>query len=519
MKKLRKYHKWPSLIVGFFLLLFCTSGIIMNHRSVFASLNFPRQLLPGDYHYKNWNLASVKSFLTLNDDSLLAYGNVGIWKTDKQMTEFKDFNAGFGKGIDHRKIFTMAKTSNNRLFAGTLFGLYEYNNNLNKWVKINLPVEDPRIVKVLENNGKLIILSRSEMWEMDLAGKKTIKTIEIPASSDYSGRVGMFRTFWVIHSGELFGTVGKLIVDLVGLSVIFMTLSGFFYTFLPKFSKSIKDKTLKKLRKTNRKTINWHTLLGVYGIPFLLITVITGMFLRPPLLIPIVNKEIAAIPGSELATENAWHDKLRDITYDTVFNRFIISTSEGFISFDNKSGKSVTQKFQIQPPVSVMGINAFEHLGGGDYLVASFSGIYRWNPATGNSIDMITGMPVTGIDEGNPFGRVAVAGIYMEGSTAKAILDYGSGWMNLKPGLKPQMPEIISNQPISWWNLALEIHTGRIFSFLFGNFYILYVPLMGLTVLLILVTGFLMYWKSKKRKEKSVKHGNTQLERSAKSTV
>lgn len=491
----------------------------MNHRSIFASLNFPRYLMPGDYQYKNWNLASIKGFLPLDDTEMLAYGNVGIWKTNSQFTEFRDFNTGFPRGIDYRKVFCMAKVENGRLFAGTLFGLYEYNSKNASWQKIKLPVDNQRVVKLLEHNNKLIVLTRSEMWEMSLEKTPEFQSINVPATEDHEGKAGMFRTLWVIHSGEIFGLTGKLIVDLVGLSVIFMTLTGFFYFFLPKFAKKIKENSRKKLQRLNRKTINWHTLIGVYGIPILLITTLTGMFLRPPLLIPIANKEMAAIPGTILANENVWHDKLRDVVFDSATNEYILSTSEGFISLNVNSTTPVARKMNAQPPVSVMGINAFEYLGSGEYLVASFSGIFKWNLVTGTTTDLITGLPVTGQSNGNPFGSVAVAGVYMKDNQPIAFMDYGAGWMNLVPQNKPEMPSVISRQPVSWWNVALEVHTGRIFAFLIGDFYILYVPLMGILVLLILITGFLMYWKSKKRKLKAKENGNTELIQSAKSTV
>ncbi len=476
--------------------------------------------MPGNYHYKNWNLASVKGFLPINDHELLTFGNTGIWKTNRKFSSFEDFNQGFPKGIDNRKIFTMALTENNRLFAGTLFGLFERDFANDRWNKVNLPEDNPRIVKVLEKDGNLLVMSRSELWQLPLhtQGNEALQQIEIPPTDDHKGKAGMFRTFWVIHSGEIFGLTGKLIVDLVGLAVIFMTITGYFYFFLPKFSKKIRETLRKRLQKLNRKTINWHTLIGVWGFPILLVTVTTGMFLRPPLLIPIANKEMSAIPGTILATENVWHDKLRDIIYDSVSEQYLISTSEGFISLDLRNNEPVSKKIIYQPPVSVMGINAFEPLGDGDYLVASFSGIYRWNPTTGQSFDFITGLPANASEGGRPFGSVAVAGVYMEGKTPVALLDYGAGWVNLTPGIKPAMPEVIASQPISWWNLALEIHTGRIFEFFTGDFYILYVPLMGITTLVILVTGLLMYLKSLKRKKsKSVSHGSNKLERSAQS--
>lgn len=511
MKTLRKFHKWPSLIVGLFIILFCLSGVIMNHRDFFSPFDFPRYLLPSDYKYYNWNLASVKGFLKLNNHEQLAYGNVGIWKTDMNLETFKDFNNGFPKGSAHRKIFTMIKTSDGSIFAGTLFSLYKYNTSEQKWVEINLPVKNPRTVKLLEKDGNLIILTRSELITMNLVGQTSFTKIEVPATENHSGESSLFRTLWVIHSGEIIGFGGKIVVDLLGISVIFIVLSGFFYSFLPTFTKRVKETTKKKLKIFNKHSIKWHTWIGLVGLPIFLITTITGMFLRPPLLIPIANKYVKSIPGTELSHENVWYKKFRDVIIDTATNDYIISTSEGFIRLETTDHGNITSFMQVQPPVSVMGINAFEDLGKGNFLVASFSGIYNWNIHENHVTDMITGMPASHSTGGNPFGSIAVAGVYMNDNIPAAVLDYEAGWVNLTPGTKPEMPKIISSQPISLWNLALEVHTGRIFNFLFGDFYILYVPLMGIAILVICITGFFMWLKPRSAKSKKKSHASNKI--------
>jgi len=106
LKWFRKYHKWPGLIFALFILLFSVSGIILNHRDLFSSVDNYRKWIPGSYHYKNWNLAAVKSVVSLPDDSLLVFGNIGIWKTNTGFTGFRDFNKGFPNGIDNRKIYS-----------------------------------------------------------------------------------------------------------------------------------------------------------------------------------------------------------------------------------------------------------------------------------------------------------------------------------------------------------------------------------------------------------------------------
>ena len=59
--------------------------------------------------------------------------------------------------------------------------------------------------------------------------------------------------------------------------------------------------------------------------------------------------------------------------------------------------------------------------------------------------------------------------------------------------------KVISDTPISLWNVALEIHTGRIYQSLIGDFYVLIVPLTGLFVLFILISGFIVWLKIRKK--------------------
>ena len=51
----RKHHKWFGLIMAVFLILFCVSGIILNHRQFFSDCQISRGWLPETYRYRNWN--------------------------------------------------------------------------------------------------------------------------------------------------------------------------------------------------------------------------------------------------------------------------------------------------------------------------------------------------------------------------------------------------------------------------------------------------------------------------------
>ncbi|HDR52480.1 MAG TPA: PepSY domain-containing protein, partial [Mariniphaga anaerophila] len=144
IKTFRKLHKWPGIVIAFFAILFAVSGIVMNHRETFSSIDISRNLLPSNYSYDNWNLAAVRGSLPLHNNSLLIFGNIGIWKTTENLENFADFNQGFPKGIDGRKIYSVVQFNNN-LFAGTHFGLYRRNGNeAGDWQKIDLPVKQER---------------------------------------------------------------------------------------------------------------------------------------------------------------------------------------------------------------------------------------------------------------------------------------------------------------------------------------------------------------------------------------
>lgn len=503
MKTLRKYHKWPSLIIGFFLLLTAISGIIMNHRDWFADVNFPRQLLPPGYHYKNWNLAALKGNIILNDSSYLVFGNTGIFRTDRQFSTFTDFNKGLGRGIDRRKIFTMLHSENGNLYAGTLFGLYHYTTNTDSWEYFRLPEKSPRVVRIEQHDSLIYVMTRSRLYTFPDGSEDMhrLSEILIPRSENDDGKVGLFRTLWIIHSGELMGLPGKILVDLVGLALIFIVFSGYYYTFLPDLARKSGEKLKKRLKQINRFSINWHNNLGVYGIVFLLVTTITGMFLRPPLLIPIAYSRVSPIPGTILRHANPWHDKLRDMVIDTASGSIIVSGSEGFFRF--RPGDTLSRTFAVQPEVSVMGITAFEHLPEGGWLVASFSGIYHWLPEQNRVTDYVTGLPYRGSQRGNPFGALAISGIIRENDKPIAMTDYQAGWLPLnRSRLRPEMPEEIRGLPVSLWNFALEVHTGRIFSVFLSDFYILYVPLLGLTTLLILISGLWLWIRLLKNKRK-----------------
>jgi len=214
LQKLRKFHKWPGIVITLFVIVFSLSGIFMNHRELISSIDISRKVLPADYSYQNWNKGAVKSVCELGGDSALVYGNIGIWLSTDHFQTFQDWNAGFPRGIDNRKISKILKTPDGKLFAGTYFGLFQYAYGAKQWTKIPLPVSEERITDLILKQNELLVQTRSFLLKS--SDGISFYPLVIPAPEGYDGKASLFKTLWLLHSGEIWGHVGKLIVDFFG---------------------------------------------------------------------------------------------------------------------------------------------------------------------------------------------------------------------------------------------------------------------------------------------------------------
>ncbi len=503
IKIFKKLHKWPAIVIAFFAIVFAFSGIIMNHRQLFSPIDVSRNLLPSNYTYNNWNLAAVRGSVEIDSTSNLMYGNIGIWKTDDDFKTFEDFNQGFPKGIDNRKIYSVIQYKN-MLIAGTQLGLYKRNIGSN-WEKVKLEVHEDRIADLALKEDTLLVLTRHYLLKS--TDGETFETIQLPEPVGYQRKTGLFETFWQLHSGELLGLPGKLIVDLLGLIAIILSVTGLLHYFFPKIIRNRKKKTkevvsLVSVKKTN---LRWHNVVGYIFVAFLIINTFAGMHLRPPLLIAIANKQVGIIPGTHMDSPNPWFDKMRRVQWDNDTKQYIFSTADGFYFADETLTKTMQPAFS-QPPVSVMGCNVFKSIGDKIYLVGSFSGMFLWNIENGAVADFFT--QKTYVEpEGmqSPIAENMVAG-FVEGKQSVFWFDFNRGALRIVslegiPSFPEMSEEIRKASPMSLWNLALEMHTGRIFEKWIGPFYILIVPLAGICILLVLISGFTLWWKLHRKKK------------------
>ena len=470
------------------MLMFCLSGIVLNHRELVADINIDRSFLPADYRYNKWNMGLLRGSIKYKD-KVLIYGNSGIWKTDSTGHYFSDFNKGLPAGADFRNIKAMVQTPDGSLFAAGQFGLYR--NDGKGWESTPLKFsKHERISDLVLKGDTMVVVGRSYLYT-SVNPYNEFSRLELKAPEGYDGKVSLFRTVWLMHSGEMFGTVGKLIMDAVAVILIVLCLTGITYWLLPKYIKRIRmsGKTATGSIQLMKSSLSWHDKLGRYTFIILLFVAFTGWCLRPPVLIALVSFRTPAIPYTVADSDNAWNDRLRMLRYDAEFDDWILSTSEGFYSMATL--RSVPVKLEKTPPVSVMGLNVWQKDSCGNWLTGSFSGMYVWDRDKNASFDYFSGEKAEDVS-GPPFGKYAVSGYCDNIGEKPFVVEYHNGTSAIP------MPEDFSCLPMSLWNFAQEIHTGRIYTVL-GQGTLVYIFFAGMAAMWCIYTGFVIRRKKQNR--------------------
>lgn len=546
----KKYHRWLGLVLSVFLLVFCVSGIILNHREVFSGCEVSRKWLPASYHIKNFNNGVVKgtvvkksaahSLSSENCDSVLVYGCAGVFLTDSRLSTWQDFNAGLPESIDERNVRHVVKAKDGSLWCAALRDVYRYDENSHRWKKVELPGNEERIMDVAlaKDSMTVVALTRSRVFtivpfvqygEIVKIGKSSSETYRveskiIPAPKKYEPKATLFKLVWHLHSGEFFGLPGKLVVDAIALVLIVLSITGILLFILPygiRRAKKLAAKArMKRLGKQFAWNMKWHNKIGYVTIVLTLWIAITGMCLRPPLMVPLV---LSKLPQAVGEGGNVWQDKLRAIRWDAVQGDWLVSTSEGFLRVDEDFSQAPKMLPDDEcPKLSPMGVTVWESDGKGGWIVGSFRGIYRWNPVNhslNQILDYFTGKPS---EETSmiPISDNLVCGYSEDFLGGKPLVfDFAKGVEDAKGqavALCNDEPKTSRNEesmsdlicetaPMSLWNVALELHVGRCYSPFLGPLSDLFVFLSGLLITLVLLSGYIISHRRRKKAQARLK--------------
>jgi hypothetical protein len=546
----KKFHRWLGLVLSVFMLVFCVSGIILNHREVFSGCEVSRKWLPASYHIKNFNNGVVKGTVVKNSgslaisdgfsDSILVYGCAGVFLTDYQLSTWQDFNAGLPKSIDERNVRHLVQARDGSLWCAALRDVYRYDENSQGWKKVELPGNEERIMDVALGKDSMVVvaLTRSRVFtivpfvqygEIVKIGKSSSETYRveskiIPAPKKYEPKTTLFKLVWHLHSGEFFGLPGKLVVDAIALVLIVLSITGILLFILPygiRRAKKLAAKArMKRLGKQFAWNMKWHNKIGYVTIVLTLWIAITGMCLRPPLMVPLVLSKLPQTVGED---GNVWQDKLRAIRWDAVQGDWLVSTSEGFLRVDEDFSQAPKMLPDDEcPKLSPMGITVWESDGKGGWIVGSFRGIYRWNPVNHSSnqiLDYFTDKPSVETSM-IPISDNLVCGYSEDFLGGKPLVfDFAKGVEDAKGQAvalcndetktsrnEDSMSDLIcETAPMSLWNVALELHVGRCYSPFLGPLSDLFVFLSGLLITLVLLSGYIISHRRRKKAQARLK--------------
>lgn len=482
-KRWMAIHKWGGLVFAVFILIFCLSGIVLNHRRAVSHIDVSRRWMPASYRYDNWNNGFIKGTAMLPSGELLVYGNAGIWLTDSAFSCFTPMNEGIEQGIDCRKISRIVVRPDSSVWCAAQWDVYRLNAQ-RQWQCMPIGNGAERIADIECRADTLVVLSRSHLFVSSGNGAPFVRS-ELLCPDGFSTKVTLFQTVWKLHSGELFGLPGQIFVDIVALALAALCITGVTITLLKPIlrHRSRRQQSATAPAGALRLAIRWHNYLGAWLLVFSLMLVLTGACLRPPLMVPLALTSTEPIPGTTMASSNPFHDRLRAIRWDEHRQAWLLSTTKGFYCMRHLNQRPAALK--PAPPISPMGINVFELHDSTQWLIGSFSGIYVWNIDNATIIDAISGKAVPS-GRGRPVASNAIAGYSPH---LGVLFDYAKGAMT---PVAP-MPLEAQSQPISLWNFALELHVGRCYRPFLGPLSELFVFVAGTLSTLILVSGSIIY--------------------------
>lgn len=502
---MRWWHKWIGLVSSFFIIMFSISGIFLNHRQLISGMDIARSWMPESYRYNNWNNGAIRGSFELSPDSVLVYGNSGLWLTDKEYSSFTKYQDGFKNGADNLSVTAIGRTDRGDVFTVSSFDVYRLDKGKAEWENETRNMSlDGRISDLVVKGDSLFVMTRSHIYVSTYPFHNFTK-IELKAPVFYKKEASMFRTMWTLHSGELFHMPGRLFVDFLALVAIFFCVTGGIITLFPGIIKRRKQAKKESSSYTSvwKNSLKWHNKLGVVLLVFFLILGVSGAFLRPPLLISIIRSQVIPIPGTSLASDNAWFDKLRTLRYDSYDKEWILYSSEGF--YKMKALKGTPLKMKKIPPVSVMGINVMEQIDSTRWAVGSFSGMYYWDKHTGKSVDVITKKPHIPQRGGRPAVTNPASGYISNYKGSPVVFEYGKGAEVLNHDVRfAEMPDILAKDGrMSLWHASLEVHVGRVYPLYFDMLSDLFVFISGVLFVSVLVSGYIVYRKRYKKRKKA----------------
>jgi hypothetical protein len=305
-----------------------------------------------------------------------------------------------------------------------------------------------------------------------------------------------------LHTGEVLGFPGKLLMDVSAVAFVFLAISGIYMWYVPWRYRLYKRWNLPR-PKQRSQLLGWfsrnHNSIGIWTSPVVILVGVTGLLITIPIVMVLSDVAVGKKWAPGMQGGSPWQHEIHSAIYDEHRNSIIIA-ADGFW----EAPASFSQPFQPlenAPTASVMGVNTFQQDPSGDYIVGSFGGLFRWNRED-DAIEEL-GAPK---EPANP--NIPVRGFMATGYFSDPR---GRQWgLNFRSGLKCftaesndyAMPAVVADDGRISLRLMLHyLHNNRIWSMLSRGNRILVALVGALLTLLVIITG-IIDWVALPRRRK-----------------
>ncbi len=488
----RKLHKYVGLICLFWFILMGVSGVLINHPGLIRAISVPSAFVPSILHYVNWNRMAMRDavYSLQTPDMLFICGRKGVWQSKDGGQTFLAMDNGYPSSAfeKYTNCLLLTETSGfQQLYAGNRAGLFLWNFESEKWEKIKHKALNHTEVKDIILVGRHpLVFTADKCFSLQDQGQKPV-LLPLIFNIPPLNRISMTRFMLGIHDGSIAGLPGKLLVDAVGLALVFMSFSAIVLWYLPRHGKIIFKPRLNT--QVYRFFRRYHLKLGIYCVFLLMGITVTGMMIRPPFRQIVLNETISStwLHFSRLFESQV--PGIRRAAYLKKEDTLILGTRTGFFTGPADFSHPFTP-IPIDVPVSGMGVSLMKSLSGNRLLIGSFDGLYVRNGNTGAVAAVVENIKNMPVNFENNIKKRAVGAAVKKGQL-QFWVDYNRGAISVGPhGLLPRMPGTLENKArMSLYRYLRGVHTGHIFRKWLGQYTWLIIPAGGLILILSLVTG------------------------------
>ena len=489
----KNIHKYTGLVFLLYFLSAGVSGVLLNHPSLIRKVATPLFFTPPAFRFENWNRMAMREavFSVTDSESLIVGGRAGVWGSPDGGRTFFPMDEGYPASAFERDTLCLLlyeSDGERTLYAGTRNGLYRFEFERNKWQGIeDVRLENTEVVDLVRRKESVLVFTPAACYRLE-GGKQSpvLHLMPMVSGAARNRHEPLTRFVLRLHDGSVFGLPGRLLADLVGIILIFMTISAICIWYIPWKRKRFRVKG--DNARFYRFLHKYHLRIGIFASLFLVAVSLTGMFIRPPLRQTIARASVPARWLHYAGPGGNWKTEIHKAVYLSEDDSLLLATRNGFFRGPaDFSGPFMPEDVGVR--VGGMGVEVMENLSGRRVLIGSFKGLYAWDEAGGAAMDVHE--TAVGRRESKGAGACRAVGAAAKDGELQFWADYEQGLLPVNSGVSlPKMPEKIEQGPcLSLWHFMFALHNGRLFQDWLGAYTWLFVPLGGSLLLTSLLSG------------------------------